>query len=277
MRAQSRRMERLLPTLGGTGVRRRRSLAPELAVLLMATLAGACHPVSEDELSSAVFGPGERLHFGHLCANQYEHAASVWVVFVNENAGAFALAQLQAGWVGAQDELGVDTTGVALFPLRIRLGRPPAGPVEALRLVFQVGSAESGPDLPYLAAGESGTLSMSNTGRALAHNVPNGFAVPVSALSSDGDPVRLALTIRSGQNGEEIVLRGPEASGLAAAMRRPKPVVRVLGLPEVLDPAQEGGLVQTINEDLKFDRCLDIRRELIRTFDREARAVQLSG
>ena len=50
-----------------------------------------------------------------------------------------------------------------------------------------------------------------------------------------------------------------------------------LGLPEVLDPTQEGGLVQTITKDLEFDRCLDIRRELIRTFDREARAVQPSG
>lgn len=277
MCARYNRTKRRLPSLGGIGVRRHRSLAPGLAVLLTATLAGACHPVSEDELSGAVFGPGERLHFGHLCANQYEHAASAWVVFANEGAGAAALAWLQAGWVGAQDARGVETPGVAVFPTGIRLGRPPAGPVEALRLVFQVGSAESGPDLPYLAAGASGTLSMSEAGRALAHGVPNGFAVPESSLSGVVDPVRLALTVRSGQSGEEIVLRGPEASGLAAAMRRPKPEVRVLGLPEVLDPAQEGGLVQTINKDLKFDRCLDIRRELIRTFDREARAVQPSG
>ncbi len=277
MRARSKRTERLLPTLGGIGVRQRRSSAPKLAVLLMAVLAGGCHPVSEDELSIAVFGPGERLHFGHLCANQYEHAASAWVIFANEGAGAFVLAQLQAGWVGAQDAHGVETPGVAVFPSRIRLDRPPAGPVDALRLVFRVGNAESGPDLPYLAAGASGTLSMSDAGRALAHDVPNGFAVPESSLSGAVDPIRLALSIRSGQNGEEVVLLGPEGSGLAAAMRRPKPELRVLGLPEVLDPKQEGGLVQTITKDLKFDRCLDIRRELIRTFDREARAVQLSS
>lgn len=277
MRARSRRMERLLPTVGRIDVRHGLAWAPKLAVLLMAALAGACDPVSEDERSAAVFGPGERLHFGHLCANQYEHAASAWVVFANEGAGAYALAQLQAGWVGAQDEHGVETPGIALFPSRIRLDGPPAGPVAALRLFFQVGSAESGPDVPYLAAGASGTLSMSDAGRALAHNVPNGFAVPDGALSDAGDPVRLALSVRSGLNGEEIVLRGPEASGLAAAMRRPKPVVRVLGLPAVLDPAQEGGLVQTIGEDFKFGRCLDIRRELFRTFDREARAGELLG
>ncbi len=277
MRARSKRTERLLATLGGIGVRQRRSSAPKLAVLLMAVLAGGCQPVSEDELSTAVFGPGERLHFGHLCANQYEHAASAWVVFANEGAGAFALAQLQAGWVGAQDAHGVETPGVAVFPSRIRVDRPPAGPVDALRLVFRVGNAESGPDLSYLAAGASGTLSMSDAGRALAHDVPNGFAVPESSLSGAVDPVRLALSIRSGQSGEEVVLLGPEGSGLAAAMRRPKPELRVLGLPEVLDPKQEGGLVQTVTKDLKFDRCLDIRRELIRTFDREAHAVQPSG
>ncbi len=277
MRARSGPMERLLRTPSRIGDRRLRSLAPKLAVLLMATLTGACHPVSDDELSSAVFGPGERLQFGHLCANQYEHAASAWVVFANEDAGAFALAQLQAGWVGAQDARGVETPGVAVFPSRIRLDRPPAGPVEALRLVFRVGSAESGPDIPYLAAGASGTLSMSDAGRALAENVPNGFAVPEGSLAGAVDPVRLALSIRSGQSGEEVVLRGPEASGLAVAIRRPKPEVRVLGIPEVLDPKQEGGLVQTITKDLKFDRCLDIRRELIRTFDREAHAVQPSG
>ena len=46
-------------------------------------------------------------------------------------------------------------------------------------------------------------------------------------------------------------------------------MVRELGLPKVLDLAQEGGLVQTINKDLEFDRCLDIRRELMRTLARK--------
>ncbi len=256
--------------------RRSPDLRKRLFLLLLAFLAAACRPAPEEDLS-AVFGPGERLRFDHLCAEEFDHAASVWVIFADEDAGGLALARLQAGWVGAQDESGIETPGVGLFLSRIRLARPPAGPDEALRLLFRIGDAESGPNIPYLAAGESGMLSMSEAGKAVAHDIPNGFALSRATLPSAREGRLLALAVRSTRSGEEVVLRGPEAYDFAPATGNAAPSVRVLGLLDVLNPEQEGGLVHTITEGRTFDRCIGIREGLIRKFERDAEAGKFDG
>ena len=176
--------------------------------------------------------------------------------------------------MGALDGSGVETPGVGLFPSQVHLARPLPGPVDAWRLAFRVGSAERGPDIPYLVAGESGGLSMSEAGKFRAHDVPNGFAVPGPALSGTTEPLPLALVVRSVQTGEEVTLRGPRVSGLATAMQRPRPTVRVLGPLEVLDPTQEGGLVHTIGKDLELGHCIDIGWGLIRRFERVVRGAE---
>lgn len=244
---------------------------------LLILLTAACGGPQPEEDLSAVFGPGERLAFDHLCAGEHGHAASAWVVFADRHAGGLALALLQAGWVGAKDENGTETPGVALFPLGVRITRPPAGSEEALRLVFRVGSAENGPDVPALVPDGTGMFSMSEESVALAHEIPNGFAVPASALAGVAGPRLLALKIRSTRTGEEVVLRGPEASGLEAAMRRPLPTVEVLGILEVLDPRQEGGLVDAIADGVTFEPCIGIRKGLLRKFERDVRAGAFDG
>lgn len=50
----------------------------------------ACHPCRRLRAHarlhfSAVFGPGERLHFDHLCAEENDHSASAWVVFAGSS------------------------------------------------------------------------------------------------------------------------------------------------------------------------------------------------
>ena len=154
--------------------RRSPDLRKRLFLLLLAFLAAACRPAPEEDLS-AVFGPGERLRFDHLCAEEFDHAASVWVIFADEDAGG------------------------------------------------------------------------------------------------------LALAVRSTRSGEEVVLRGPEAYDFAPATGNAAPSVRVLGLLDVLNPEQEGGLVHTITEGRTFDRCIGIREGLIRKFERDAEAGKFDG
>jgi len=246
-------------------------------LLLPVILIASCGSITPEEDLSAVFGPGEQLNFDHHCASEHRHFVLAWAVFSNEEAGALALARLDAGWISGMDPNGIGTTGVSVWLHRLRIARPPAGPDDALRLAFAVGGVRGGTADPRFFRDDAGALSMDGEDWTLAAQVENELAIPGAALRDDPQPQRIALVARSTETGEEIVLRGPHVADLIETMRLPEPEFQILGFFDILNPAQEGGLFDTIAHGIKYDVCIAIREGLIRKFEREVRDGNFDG
>ena len=243
-------------------------------------------------LSSSAFGrgcapgagPGEALSFQHRCAEPgqgYGARRADYACFVSPDGLGAVAAGVKVGWIGAQSEseqLGAVLEAARLaitrwagreveFRLTGRVADPHAPPVTGA----WVGGYDGGPWGEYPSArvyrlDDKGALIWSTFPEQEAAerwaNVSRWFALRHAPEMPSGR-VALGLDVRPVGDEEFVSLAGPYLEDVGSLFGLPRPVFRVLGPLDFLNPAQEGGLVWTLRHNWRYRKCAE-RRAMVR-------------
>ncbi len=96
--------------------------------------------------------------------------------------------------------------------------------------------------------------------RFYRHSPGLGFEAPELGVERPGDEFDLALILRNQSNGRTLELPGPRVRIPERLRTMDPPTSEVFGLLETLNPAQEGGLFDSLSQAWKYRECIKERR-----------------
>lgn len=259
----------------------------------------ACADLSAEEKKACllagftVFDPDEAIHFGHLCSEAqhgYRYAWSAYAFFEQPAASpyrALVLAEVLIGSLYGQSDL----TGVGLSLEKMQIKALPEWSGATFALALQMTNQRTGavttgdfsetfsyhanmdterrryriaPDggfswVQYREPEEAGGFQEQKHSEALDVHTEN--------IPHPEDKFSLSLVLSNTDSHQRLTLAGPAVGHIPALLSSTNtPANRQLGLLQVLNPFQEGGLWDLIHNVKRYDGCIALRKEAKRQF-----------
>lgn len=235
-----------------------------------------------------VFGSQETLDFCNLCSELrtgFEHAWQSFALFkwTNSSQRAVSLAEVGVGWRPLSS--GNLTRGVFIFidelnvkslwnnaPVSIAFRMIDAGG-RSLQSSFSknfsgtlnVRSAPPSPT-PYLLSA-SGNLNWGAVAEPKEYRESEPLHIKKESIPDLKSKFRLQLVLKNETTGEQLFLQGPSMEqDLEALLNIEQPKFKSLGLFDVLNPAQTGGLWDVSRIGLRYDKCRPVRQKFKKDF-----------
>ena len=253
--------------------------------LCLCVLISSCRNESSLE-NDSLAGKGETITFDHLCSeadrNDGVYRQSYALFEAADSLKALALGVVSVGWMISAWDSEKRARGISLDLVNMRLESLPewSGDKFSLALKMQnvrTGQAATGEKkLQYslVGRGQEKDYQMSNEGSFLWEDDEYkyaGLSINENQISHPEDTHVLILVIENVRTGDVMEWEGPSLNLLVQLWESTNPPEyrdRGLGLYEPLvDPAQEGGLFDSIKDGWFYDGCFDLREHVKREFD----------
>ncbi len=259
----------------------------------------ACAALSAEEKKACllagftVFDTDDTIHFGHLCSearHEYRYAWSAYAFFeqpASSRYRALVLTEVLVGSLYGQSGL----TGVGLSLEKVQIEALPEWSGTAFALALQMTNrrtgavttgnfsetfshhADMGPVLSKYRLDPDGSFSWvqyrepEEAGGLQEQKHSEAIAIYTENISRPDDEFFLSLMLRNADSHQRLTLAGPAVGHIPALLGSTNtPAGRQLGLLQVLNPFQEGGLWDLIHNVKRYDGCIALRKEAKRQF-----------
>jgi len=234
-------------------------------------------PVSDPD--PMLHPPGGRIVFNRMCADEESHRVKAYARMESPDRRARAVVAVLVGYLA----MGEKTVRVDVRLQRLKLDAADdwrAAPF-TIRLVARRDRARvEGPEIGtyfedrvgerHFRTSESGTLDWmtfvepddeeKDSDRFYRHSPDLDFAAPDLGAERPGDEFDLTLMLHNRSSGRTLELAGPRVRIPERLRTMDPPTFKVLGLLETLNPAQEGGLFDSLSQAWKYRECIEERR-----------------
>ena len=252
------------------------------AVLALFLANGACATTSTEpafEPDPILHPPGGRIVFNRMCADEQPYRVQAYARMESPDGRGRAVAAVQAGYRAA----GEKTVHVDVWIQRLKLdggeawrnadytirltARSARATVEGRKVGSYVDDATGREGFSTDASGAADWITFvepedeDEDSDHFYHFEPE-LDVRARDLGVEGpqDEFDLALVLENEANGRTLELRGPRVRVPERIWAMDPPVPRALGLLETLNPAQEGGLFNTLGQAWKYRKCIEERK-----------------
>ena len=269
----------------------------KIVALTAVFLLSASAVLGQQRAELVVFDRGHSLSFAHLCSELGHGYDAYWQAYAffeqpatDDRYRALVLAKVRVGWVaGAQALNGValdiekkrfalppewygDPFGLALQLVAVQTQQTITGPIATSHL-YSTGNYPEDKEYQLSATGELDWVQFVEPEErdAKADNTYNHS--PELHVYSENIPAleesyRLNMVVENTRTSARLTLEGPVLKNLPALLQIEKPQYGVLGLAQVMNPFQQGGVWDWLRTGWRYRNCIQRRKQAKQELDR---------
>ena len=273
------------------------------AVLVLLIVNGACAappPAPVFDPDPMLHAPGGRIVFNRMCADEEPYRVKAYARMESPDGRARAVVAVLAGYRATQGK--TVFVEVRIQRLKLEGGQAWRDAEFAIRLTgrgadttfdgpmvgtYMGGAQGQAPASRRFRTGESATAdwitfvepddSASNGDNFYYFGPDLGIKAADLGVGGPQDEFELTLALRNDANGRTLELPGPRVRVPERIWKMEPPVPKALGLVDVLNPAQEGGLFDVLGRGWKYRKCIEERRDAKRFLGPYAGALPGDG